>query len=101
MASNFMTTKTEIDGIVDKLDLCNTKMANVIANLCIDKVKDRSLSDNTYVEILKILQDLPEVYKSKILAQSMIIVAKQLAVPDLKPKENKGSAKSDYFIHNR
>jgi len=45
--ANFMSAQTEIDGVVEKLEACNNKAANIIAELCVSKANDNSLKDNT------------------------------------------------------
>lgn len=96
--ANFMSTQTEIDGIVEKIGACNTKSANLIAELCISKVKDKSLKDNTYLEIIRLLDKYPNEFKVEVLAQALVIVSKQIqgtASVDTK----KSDVRADFFKH--
>lgn len=96
--ANFMSTRTEIDGIVEKIGACNTKSANLIAELCVSKAKDKSLKDDTYLEIIKLLDEYPDEFKVGVLAQALIIVSKQIqGTASVAPK--KSDVRSDFFKH--
>ena len=96
--ANFMSTRTEIEGIVEKIGACNTKSANLVAELCVSKAKEKSLKDDTYLEIIKLLDEYPDEFKIGVLAQALVIVSKQMqgtASVDVK----KSDVRSGFFKH--
>jgi len=92
-----MSTRTEIDGIVEKIGACNTKSANLIAELCVSKAKDKSLKDDTYLEIIKLLDAYPDEFKIGVLAQALVIVSRQMQGGT--PVDKKSDARADFFKH--
>nr|DAX59815.1 MAG TPA: hypothetical protein [Caudoviricetes sp.] len=95
--ANFMSTRTEIDGIVEKIGACNTKSANLIAELCVSKAKDKSLKDDTYLEIIKLLDAYPDEFKIGVLAQALVIVSRQMQGGT--PVDKKSDVRADFFRH--
>ena len=95
--ANFMSTRTEIDGIVEKIGACNTKSANLIAELCVSKAKDKSLKDDTYLEIIKLLDAYPDEFKIGVLAQALVIVSRQMQGGTLVDK--KSDVRAVFFKH--
>ena len=95
--ANFMSTRTEIDGIVEKIGACNTKSANLIAELCVSKAKDKSLKDDTYLEIIKLLEAYPDEFKVGVLAQALVIVSRQMQGGT--PVDKKSDVRADFFRH--
>lgn len=95
--ANFMSTRTEIDGIVEKIGACNTKSANLIAELCVSKAKDKSLKDDTYLEIIKLLEEYPDEFKVGVLAQALVIVSRQMQGGT--PVDKKSDVRADFFKH--
>lgn len=95
--ANFMSTRTEIDGIVEKIGACNTKSANLIAELCVSKAKDKSLKDDTYLEIIKLLEAYPDEFKVGVLAQALVIVSRQMQGGT--PVDKKSDVRADFFKH--
>jgi len=95
--ANFMSTRTEIDGIVEKIGACNTKSANLIAELCVSKAKDKSLKDDTYLEIIKLLDAYPDEFKIGVLAQALVIVSRQMQGGT--PVDKKSDVRADFFKH--
>lgn len=96
--ANFMSTQTEIDGIVEKIGACNTKSANLIAELCVSKAKDKSIKDNTYLEIIRLLDKYPNDFKVEVLAQALVIVSKQIQ-GTASVDTRKSDVRSDFFKH--
>jgi len=92
-----MSTRTEIDGIVEKIGACNTKSANLIAELCVSKAKDKSLKDDTYLEIIKLLDAYPDEFKIGVLAQALVIVSRQMQGGT--PVDKKSDVRADFFRH--
>lgn len=97
--ANFMSAQTEIDGVVEKLEACNSKAANIIAELCISKAKDNSLKDNTYVELMKLVSNYPVELQAKIFAQAIVAVSRQVNGSASMPKAKSDSVRSDFFKH--
>ena len=95
--ANFMSTRTAIDGIVEKIGACNTKSANLIAELCVSKAKDKSLKDDTYLEIIKLLDAYPDEFKIGVLAQALVIVSRQMQGGT--PVDKKSDVRADFFKH--
>ena len=95
--ANFMSTRTEIGGIVEKIGACNTKSANLIAELCVSKAKDKSLKDDTYLEIIKLLDAYPDEFKVGVLAQALVIVSRQMQGGT--PVDKKSDVRADFFRH--
>lgn len=94
---NFMSTQTEIDGVFDKVVACNKKSANLIAELVVSKAKENGLNDNTFQEVLKLLNNYPADFKANILAEALVIVGRQLSQGgNVKVRSD---VRSDFFKH--
>jgi hypothetical protein len=97
--ANFMSAQTEIDGVVEKLEACNNKAANIIAELCVSKANDGSLKDNTYIELMKLVSNYPAELQARIFAQAIVVVSKQLKGSVSTTKVKSDSARSGFFKH--
>lgn len=94
---NFMTAGTEIDAMISKKEQCLQKIANSLAEACIERGKDGKVSSNMPGDIYKLIQDLPSDDQIKVLCAALSSVSGSLNGGNRKPNRTNKDTHADYF----
>lgn len=91
---DYVTAKTEVEDVIDKISQCESKIANIVADMAVTSVSkgnNASLSKN----IDNLISDLPEEMQIKVLKLAMIVALDSVSsgsgrnkTSDSKPRSN-------------
>ena len=95
--TNFMTAGTEIDGCIEKKNQCLTKIANVLAEACVERGKSGKVTNNMPADIYKLIQSLPSEDQVQILCLALTSVSGSINGGTAKQSKPKKSTHADYF----
>ena len=81
---NFMTAGTYINEYITKMGQCEEKIANITAESVIDRASKRKIDHSVENDILKLLKDLPDAVKVRVLIKVVKILATNISHPNMK-----------------
>lgn len=98
---NFMEAGTEIEGIIDKKDQCLSKIANVLAEACVTRAKNKKFG-NIEKDIDNLINSLPLEDQVVVLRRLSVNLAHQISggSPN-RNSNNSGSSRMNNIFANR
>lgn len=91
---NFMSANTEIEGVIEKRNQCLTKIANIVAQSCVERGRAGKVNKNMSNDIINLLKDLSKDEQVIVLSEALSVVSNQLADGS---SNNRRSSGSGYF----
>ena len=74
----FMTAGTEVDGYIEKIDLCLDKISNILAEACVSRAKKGRVSNELDRYINNIIKHLPLEEQVVILRKLAVVLTSQI-----------------------